>query len=268
MKRTIYIIIALVCMVGAIFCYSKVFRSTYAPAASRSEAYAPSETQEPSETESKAATETETETKETEAAYQSPIDFEGLAEVNPDIYAWLRIPNTNIDFPVVQSAVNDQFYLDHNSDGEFSANGAIFSEHVYNTKTFEDPVTLLYGHHMHDGAMMGRMQEYYTDADFFENNPTFTIYTPDGEYEYGVFAAVPYPGDHILYNHDFTDAQAYTGFFDEIMGIRDLSANFRQEYAPEPGDKVVILSTCLIADNRNRFLVMGKQLPAGQDGNQ
>jgi hypothetical protein len=68
MKRTIYIIIALVCMVGAIFCYSKVFRSTYAPAASRSEAYAPTETEALSETESKAATKAETETEETEAA--------------------------------------------------------------------------------------------------------------------------------------------------------------------------------------------------------
>ena len=263
MKKGVYPAIGLVCLAGAAFAGVKVFQSTYAPEASRSESYAPAPTETAAATETQAVTETETvtETKtETEAAYKSPVDFDSLAEVNPDIYAWLRIENTNIDFPIVQSQINDQFYLDHNSDGEYSANGAIFSEHAYNGTDFEDPVTLLYGHHMHDGAMLGRMQEYYTDADFFEENPTFTIYTPEGELTYGVFAAVPYPGEHILYLHDFTNPQAFTGFFDEVMGIRDLSASFREEYAPAPGDHVVILSTCLIADNHNRFLVMGKKL--------
>ena len=265
MKKIVYSIIGLACIAGAIYSGYRVFRSTYAPAPSKSEAFAPTETAE-TEKETEPVTETAVteETLETEKSYQSPVDFASLSEVNPDIYAWLRIKDTNIDFAIVQSEVNDQFYLDHNSDGEYSANGAIFSEHEYNSKSFEDPVTLLYGHHMHDGAMLGRMQEYYTDADFFENSPTFTIYTPEAEYTYGVFAAVPYPGDHILYYHDFTDEQVFTGFFDEIMAERDLSASFREEYAPQPGDKVVILSTCLIGNNTNRFLVMGKRLPGDQ----
>lgn len=262
MKKTVYRVIGLACIAGAVYCGSRVFRTTYAPDPSKSEAFAPTETAE-TEKETERVTETAV-TQETEARYQSPVDFASLTKVNPDIYGWLKIENTNINFPILQNAVNDQFYLDHNSDGEYSANGSIFSEHEYNGKDFEDPVVLLYGHHMHDGAMLGRMQEYYTDADFFESTPTFMIYTPEAEYTYGVFAAVPYPGDHILYYHDFTDPQVFTGFFDDIMQTRDLSALFREEYAPEPGDKVVILSTCLIADNRNRFLVMGKRLPTEQ----
>ena len=263
MKKTVYKVVGLACLAAAVYCGWRVARSTYAPAPAKSEAFAPTET-EASEQETVPVTETETATEptETESSYQSPVDFDGLQEVNPDIYAWLRIKDTNIDFAIVQSDINDQFYLDHNSDGEYSANGAIFSEHEYNSKSFEDPVTVLYGHHMHDGAMLGRMQEYFTDADFFESTPTFTIYTPEAEYTYGIFAAVPYPGDHILYYHDFSDPQVFTGFFDEIMAERDLSASFREEYAPEPGDEVVILSTCLIGNNTNRFLVMGKKLPA------
>ena len=113
---------------------------------------------------------------------------------------------------------------------------------------------------MKSGEMFGNLQKYYTDREFFEEHPTFTIYTPEEELTYGVFAAVPYPSEHILYYHDFTDEYAFIGFFDDIMSIRDLSARFNEEYAPEPEDQVVILSTCLIGNNTNRFLVMGTLL--------
>ena len=73
------------------------------------------------------------------------IDFAGLQEMNKEIYAWVELPGADISHAVVQSATNDLFYNDHNIDKSYYSGGSIFSQR-YNTKTFEDPVTVLYGH--------------------------------------------------------------------------------------------------------------------------
>lgn len=268
-KEVLFTLAGVVLLAGAGFFGVKAYQGAFAPKAELTEAYAP-ETAAPTETveptpapEATEAVPTDT-PEPTPTPYISPVDFAGLQEVNPDIYAWLEIEGTDISYPVVQSTANDAYYLDHNSDGISSANGAIFSEHEFNSTDMNDPVTILYGHHMSDGAMFGNLQKYFSDAAFFSEHPTFTVYTPEAELTYAVFAAVPYPGDHILYYHDFTEEDVFSGFFYDIMSTRDLSANLREEYAPEPGDRVLILSTCLIGNNTNRFLVMGKLLPSDQ----
>lgn len=194
------------------------------------------------------------------APYESPIDFAYLQSVNPDIYAWLEIPDTEISFPVVQDPASDTFYLNHNSDRAYSANGAVFSEPSYNSGDLTDPVTVLYGHHMWSGAMFGNLEKYYTDSTYFDEHPTFTIYTPDAALTYGVFAAVPYTSQHILNENDFDDDTVFENFFSAVFNTRDLSARFRVDYAPQAGDRVVILSTCLTVNNSRRFLVMAKLL--------
>ncbi len=274
-KRTIYILCGAVLLAGALFFVGKALLASWAPRASQTEALAPATAAPaPSPAPEKPApspgpasprpVETAQPTPEptpTPEPYESPIDFEALRALNPDIYAWLTIPNTDISYPLLQSAEDDAYYLDHNSDKQYSANGALFSEHQYNGLELTDPVTLIYGHHMKSGAMFGNLQMLFSDPAFFEENETFTVYTPDAELTYGVFAAVPYPGDHTLYSNDFSKDAVFEVFFDGIFSTRDLGARFREEYAPVPGDRVMILSTCLIGNNTNRFLVMGKLLP-------
>ena len=191
--------------------------------------------------------------------YVSPIDFNALQAVNPDIYAWLRIEGTDIDYPLVQSASDDSFYLDHDSDGVYNVNGALFSENEFNGTDMKDPVTIIYGHHMRDGAMFGTLQQDYSDESFFAEHRELLVYTPTETLRYTVFAAVPYSAEHILYYHDFGDENEYNAFFDEIFSIRALSAVLEESDRPEFGDRVLILSTCLIGDNTRRYLVMAVQ---------
>ncbi len=282
MKKTVWILLGVLFLGVAAFFGWKALFSVYTPRAAQSESYAP-ETVESEPFEPASAPEPDNPSEPEDAAEPSDdaageapeavtdamlpdasagnetaaVDFDALRAVNPDIYAWLVIPNSDISYPVVQSGTDDAYYLTHNSDGAYSANGAIFSEHLYNTTTFADPVTILYGHHMTSGAMFGNLQQLYSDAAFFEENPVITIYTPYGVLEYGVFAAVPYSSVHILRDFDFTDEDSFTGFFDGVFNVRSLSAQFREEYAPVYGDNVLILSTCLVGNNTNRFLVMG-----------
>jgi len=197
----------------------------------------------------------------TAEAYVSPIDFDALRAINPDIYAWIRIDGTNVDYPVVRRETDDTFYLTHDSDGETAARGAIFSEAEFNGDDFSDPVTILYGHNMKSGAMFGQMQKSYSDNAFFEEDNPILIYTPAAELRYGVFAVVPYGSEHILYYNDFTSDRVFTAFFDSVFNIRDLRARFNEAYAPVPGDHVLILSTCLSGNmEAQRFLVMAKLL--------
>ena len=265
-KRTVFFLVGVLFLLAALFFLGRAALNAYAPEQVLSESFTPAPvTASPSPTPTEAPEPTEpsaTETPEpTPTPYVSPVDFDSLSALNSDIYGWLELPNTGISLPILQDAENDAFYLNHNSDRAYSANGSVFSEATYNSKSFDDPVTLLYGHHMKDGAIFGNLQYYYSDSEFFEENPTFTIYTPEEELTYGVFAAIPYPGDHILYYNDFTDEDTFHSFFELVFNIHDFSANFNRDYAPEFGDRVVILSTCLIGNNTNRFLVMGRLLP-------
>ncbi len=268
MKKTgLYIILGVLCVGAAAYSGVRVFQQTYAPPAiTESAVVTPSPTPSappeptPTPTDPPPTAEPTPVPTPTPTPYVSPVDFDSLQAVNPDIYGWLEMYNAGISLPIVQDPENDEFYLNHNSDRAYSANGAVFSEATYNTADFSDPVVVLYGHHMRDGAIFGNLQRYYSDSVFFDENPTFTVYAPDRTLTYGVFAAVPYPGDHILYYHDFTNDDVFQTFFREILETRDLSARFNEAYAPEPGDHVLILSTCLIGNNTNRFLVMGTLL--------
>ncbi|MCD7845610.1 MAG: class B sortase [Oscillospiraceae bacterium] len=257
-KKGIYILLGVLCLAAAVVCVWQLGRRNYAPQAETESisatlaptaTAAPAATEEPLEEAEAAAPET------AEEPYESPIDFEELQAVNSDIYAWLQIDNTNIDYPIVQHPTDNTYYMTHNSDGDYSANGAVFSE-LYNSTDFTDPVTVLYGHHMNSGAIFGNLQSYYLDSEFFAENPNIKVYTPDGLLEYAVFAAVPYSNSHLLYNNDFTDDSVFTAFFEDVLNIRSIGALLNEDNAPEAGDKVLVLSTCLAGDNTRRFLVM------------
>ena len=268
MNKTVKIVIGCICTLGAVFCVVKLATILYQPkatltatmAASTSSTETTEETAYTAPDESKAVIPTYSSiaTQETAAKYVCPVDFDTLQSVNDDIYAWIYIDGTDIDYPVVQSPNDDYFYLTYNSDGDYSSAGAIFTEHEYNGTDFTDPVTVVYGHHMSSGAMFGNMQNEFTDDEFWDTDPVITIYLPDRELRYQVFAAVPYEHSHILYYHDFDDEEVYDEFFDGIMSTYSIEARFHEEYAPEYGDRVIILSTCLIGNNYNRYVVMGK----------
>ena len=128
------------------------------------------------------------------------MDFASLQEMNPDIYAWLYIPETDISYPILQSGDgDDEFYLNHDSTGKSSRDGSIFTQGVYNAKDFNDPVTLVYGHHMRSGAMFGNLQEIYSAQGGLKAHQAIVVYLPDRELRYQVFAAVPHDMRHIHY---------------------------------------------------------------------
>lgn len=191
--------------------------------------------------------------------YVSPIDFEKLQKENPDIYGWLEVPDTNISYPVLQHPEDDTYYLARDIEGNWKADGSLFTEKTYNGTDLEDPVTVIYGHRMNSGAMFGNMQATYSDPKTFATHTEVIMYLPDKELHYTVFAALPYDKIHILYNYNFRNDSIYRRFFDDVYSTREIGANFNEEVdAVEPGQRILILSTCLMGDRSRRYLVMAR----------
>lgn len=188
------------------------------------------------------------------ASEERPIDFQKLRETCPEAYAWIRIPNTNVDYPVCQRAEGDQtFYLDHRADGTPEFAGAIYSEN-YNARDFQDPVTVLYGHNMEDGSMFQTLH-YYEDRAFFDKNRDVTVYLPDRALHYRVFAAYTTNDNHILLTHDcFQDEVIFKEYIQEILAQRSISGFVDQNTDLTEKSRILTLSTCNQYDDQ-RYLI-------------
>jgi len=205
-------------------------------------------------------TEAETEYKE---PYVSQIDFEELAEINTDVYAWLAVLNTDISYPVVQSPTDDNYYLKHLIDGTYSDLGSLYTEHEYNTTSFEDRVTIIYGHQFPTGGMFSFLQRDYNEEGAYDNLSEVYVFLPDKELHYTVFAAVPYTKWHILDRYyNFPNDSMVEFFLEKIAEIEDSRASFNPDCVIGKDvtgkDKILILETCLYNDDNGRFLVLCK----------
>lgn len=183
-----------------------------------------------------------------------PVDFETLQKENPDIYAWITIPGTQIDYPVVQDPEDDSFYLDHAADRTESDSGAIYSEKA-NSKDFEDYLTVLYGHNMKDGSMFAGLHA-YEDKKYLEEHTDLTVYTPDAILHYKIFAAYLTDNRHVLdYYNQGKDADSRKAYIKDIFGQRTMDASINSKAPVDENSKILTLSTCHRAGKTYRYLV-------------
>ena len=144
------------------------------------------------------------------------IDFDAMhKEISEDIYAWIYIPNTHIDYPVFQHPTDNSYYLEHNIDGSEGYTGCIYTEN-YNSKDFSDPHTVIYGHNMRDTTMFSDLH-LYEDEEFFENNRYVYIYTEDMVYVYKIFAAYQTNNAHQLLNYDFSNKSVVKSYLENTV---------------------------------------------------
>ncbi len=198
-------------------------------------------------------------TEQTDSRVENPIDFASLRLENPDIYAWIYIPDTNVNYPVLQSPTDDSYYLNHDKDGNYSEAGSIYSQ-MANSTDFSDPVTVLYGHNMNSGGMFATLH-YFENKEFFDSHQDMYIYTDGHIYTYKVIAAYQYDNRHILNSFNFADTAVTQQYFDSVLNPNSLVMNVREGVQLTAGsDKIVQLSTCTGDANRliRRYLVTGE----------
>lgn len=187
-----------------------------------------------------------------------PVDFAQLQAEAPDIYAWLELPDTGIDDPVLQRAGADLFYNSHNAYGQYYMCGAVFSQSAYNGRNFDSPMTVLYGHSTVLGQPGAFMElNNYADEAYFDAHREMRVYMPDGMYVYRIFAACVHSNEHLLYCHDFSDETQFDAFFSSLTEDTSPDSHIDAEALPQAGDKILTLSTCYSANKNLRYLVMG-----------
>ena len=184
---------------------------------------------------------------------EKKIDFETLQEKNPDIYAWIEVPGTVIDYPILQSADDDAYYLNHTVDKKEGLPASIYTEKL-NKKSFSDNNTVIYGHNMKNGTMFAGLHD-FADKEFFEENNEVIIYTPEKTLHYDIFAAYKSNDAHILMTYDFTNEQVYTSYLTNIYSLRNMSSNISDTIKVTPEDKIITLETCVAGDFHGRYLV-------------
>lgn len=168
------------------------------------------------------------------------VDFEALQSGNPDIYAWLDIPDTTISYPMLRSEEED-FYLVHNADKQKSKYGAIYTQ-SYNTATFDDFNTIIYGHNTRNGSMFGSLRK-FREKEFYDSHRTINIYTPTQKLTYKVFAVYNNDDTHILFSNDFSDMAVRRKYIADIQSGKK-GANVDREIKITEHDKIITLSTC------------------------
>ena len=193
-------------------------------------------------------------------------NFDTYLSINDDVIGFILIPDTKIEYPVLQSDARRDYYLKRNIDGSTGYPGCIYSENM-NSKEFDDPVTILYGHNMKNGTMFGQLHKYYNNDEFLQSHKYIFIYQPDAVRLYEIVAVTPYSDLHL-----FADNMKVNGGNIMFTGIKnddqirvmnhlkeygDAKAYFSEEELTEQ-DNLLVLSTC--SGNRARTIVAGKLL--------
>ncbi|WP_168735369.1 class B sortase [Cohnella fermenti] len=179
--------------------------------------------------------------------------FDPLLAINPDIVGWLRIDNTNIDYPVVQSGDN-QYYLTHNVEKQRSQRGAIFMDYRY-TDANDNAQLVIYGHHMKDGSMFGELAK-YKDAAYYQEHDRITFEGLKEPASYQIFAVYIYSPESRFFEYDFADAQQYQAYLDTIKGqsLYDTGVEATSD------DQLLTLVTCTYEVADARLIIHAKRV--------
>lgn len=204
--------------------------------------------------------------------------FQALLAQNADTVGWLTVPGTKCDNPVVQTTDNEK-YLNTTFEGEKSKYGTLFADTVCR---FDPPAsaavsaaeglsdnTIIYGHHMRDGTMMGELKE-YRDYDFYRENPVIqftTLYDTD-TVDWKILSVfivntTKYDSTDTVFQYrcvDFANEYAFNIYLNEIMQRSVINTGVDARY----GDKLLTLSTCTYEFDDARLVVVARRVREGE----
>ena len=190
--------------------------------------------------------------------YVSPVNFSQLHAQNPDIYAWIRINNTCVDYPIVQKTGDNSYYHRRDFLGNHSWNGCIYTED-HNSLDFNDKVTVVYGHNIYSGKMFGDLIN-YTDPEYFKENSEMTVYLPDCEKKYQLYGAITFDNRHLLYYNNYNIPTEFDQLVDTLTNTKNQTSVISEDVTIDSDDRLVILSTCYYNQKDKRFLVVWREM--------
>ena len=189
-------------------------------------------------------------------------EYKNLLIKNKKLIGWLKIDDTNIDYPVMQTTDNE-YYQNHNLNQEYDKNGSIFMDKDCDVKK---PSTnyILYGHHMKSGRMFGTLDKYESEKYYKEHKyiQFDTIYEKGLYQVMYVFRSRVYNEDDVVFKYyrfiDANSEQEFDSYMQEMAGISFYDTGVTAVY----GDRLLTLSTCDYQEKDGRFVVVAKRIEA------
>lgn len=179
---------------------------------------------------------------------------------NSDMVGWIQIEGTNIDYPVMQTPADPNYYLKHDFEKHYTDYGCPFMQADCDALAPSDNL-IIYGHNMKDGSMFADLAK-YRSKDFWQNHKTVWFATELGSRAYEIFAVI-----HTTVQADAADAFAFYLFVDaaapeefaDYVSACKARALYDTGIFAEYGDKLLTLSTCDNITDNGRLLVIAKQ---------
>ncbi|MBD5504249.1 MAG: class B sortase [Lachnospiraceae bacterium] len=187
-------------------------------------------------------------------------EYQTLYSKNKKLIGWLKIDDTNIDYPVMQTA-NNEYYLDHNFNQEYDKNGSLFLDKDCDV-VHRNTNLIIYGHHMKSGKMFGNLNR-YSSEEYGKKHSQIqfdTIYEK-GTYEVMyVFRSRIYNEDEVVFKYyQFFDAASEKEFDSNMQEMAALSL-YDTGVTASYGDELLTLSTCDSSETDGRFVVVAKKV--------
>lgn len=188
------------------------------------------------------------------------VDFKSLKSVNDDVVGWIYCEGTQINYPVLQGETNDT-YLRTLYTGEGHPSGSIFVD-AANLPEFQDNNTIIYGHHMADGAMFGTLED-WREQEYFDAHPCMWLLTPEQDYRVDLFSAYLVEASHDTFTIFRGSGPEFAAYLQRV--VRDSAVKADVEMDPEA--HYVLLSTCAytVYDDA-RTVIHGRLVPVNSAG--
>lgn len=187
-------------------------------------------------------------------------EYKNLYNSNKRLIGWLKIDDTKIDYPVMQTT-NNEYFLNHNFNQQSDRNGALFLDKDCDVL---EPSTnlIIYGHHMKSGNMFGTLDK-YSSEEFYKEHPVIQF---DSIYEKGtyevmyVFRSKIYSEEDVVFKYyQFIDAGSEQEFNSNMQEMAPMSL-YDTGVTASYGDRLLTLSTCDYYVDDGRFVVVAKRV--------
>ena len=191
---------------------------------------------------------------------ENNINMNKLYEQNEDIVAWIKIDNSNINYPVMQTIKNPNYYLRKNFYKEYSYYGTPYLSEQCNINSSDN--LIIYGHHIKGFKMFGEL-EHIKNKEYYDKHKTINIYTLNDERKYEivyVFRTIINTGFDYYNYINFNDESEFNTFNSKCKELAFFDTQIQCNY----GDKFITLSTCDYTSENARFVVIAKQIYANK----
>lgn len=186
-------------------------------------------------------------------------EFQALYKQNPDIVGWLTIDGTRMDYPIMQNHQDEEFYLNHDFDGEINKNGLPFLDE--NSSIDDSDILLIHGHHMKSGAMFAELMKFKKESYYKEHTVLqFSSLYEKEQYEIVavILSKVYLETDEDFKYYQIDNVQSPAEFESYMQNIAEL-ALYDTGVSAQYGDKLIVLSTCEYSTEDGRLAVVARK---------